>query len=248
MGYVEGNNAMFADWKKLTGRVPGKTGYDTAAIEIDHANTVFIRDGVVCPELWFAQRTRPLFLLKEAYNGDGDWDLASDHLLTSNSASRMWRRVSHWTYALLNTTAEELVPYDPGLDVSKFGNEYLRRIAVVNVKKSGGKNNSNMDEIRSYAWFDAERLWKQLSLCDPTVIVCGYTGSALDIIAERMTGTKVRETYNENLYYTMELNGHKVLVLDYWHPANQFPEQMNYYGLAAVYQLGLRRCALGESV
>ena len=183
MGYVEGKNAMFADWKKLTGRVPGKTGYDTAAIEIDHANTVFIRDGVVCPELWFAQRTRPLFLLKEAYNGDGDWDLASDHLLTSNSASRMWRRVSHWTYALLNTTAEELVPYDPGLDVSKFGNEYLRRIAVVNVKKSGGKNNSNMDEIRSYAWFDAERLWKQLSLCDPTVIVCGYTGSALDIIA-----------------------------------------------------------------
>ena len=63
-----------------------------------------------------------------------------------------------------------------------------------------------------------------------------------------MTGKKVRETYNENLYYTMELNGHKVLVLDYWHPANQFPEQMNYYGLAAVYQLGLRRCALGESV
>ena len=179
MGYVEENNAMFAGWKKLTGRVPGKTGYDTAAIEIDHANTVFIRDGVVCPELWFAQRTRPLFLLKEAYNGDGDWDLAGDHLLTSDSASRMWRRVSRWTYALLNTTAEELAPYDPGLDVSKYGNEYLRRIAVVNVKKSGDKNSSNMDEIRSYAWFDAQRLWKQLSLCDPTVIVCGYTGSAL---------------------------------------------------------------------
>lgn len=139
MGYVEGNNAMFADWKKLTGRVPGKMGYDTAAIEIDHANTVFIRDGVVCPELWFAQRTRPLFLLKEAYNGDGDWDLASDHLLTSNSASRMWRRVSHWTYALLNTTAEELVPYDPGLDVSKYGNDYLRRIAVVNVKRAAAR-------------------------------------------------------------------------------------------------------------
>lgn len=60
----------------------------------------------------------------------------------------------------------------------------------------------------------------------------------------------VREMNRElkSMYYTMELNGHKVLVLDYWHPANQFPEQMNYYGLAAVYQLGLRRCALGESV
>ena len=141
MGYIEENNALFAEWKKLTGFVPECKEYGIAATEINHANTVFIRDGVVCPELWFAQRTRPLFLLKEAYNGDGDWDLASDHLLTSNSASRMWRRVSHWTYALLNTTAEELVPYDPGLDVSKYGNDYLRRIAVVNVKKSGGKNN-----------------------------------------------------------------------------------------------------------
>lgn len=242
MGYTEENNALFAEWKKITGSVPERKEYGIAAAEINHANTVFIRDGVVCQELWFAQRTRPLFLLKEAYNGNGDWDLASDHLLTGNYASRMWRRVSHLTYALLNTTGEELAPYDPGLDVSKYGNEYLRRIAVVNVKKSCGKNNSNMDEIRSYAWFDAERLWKQLSICNPTVIVCGYTGSALDIITERVTGKKVRETYNENLYYTMELNGHKVLVLDYWHPANQFPEQMNYYGLAAIYQLALRNC------
>ena len=111
----------------------------------------------------------------------------------------------------------------------------------MNVKKSDGKNNSNMDEVRSYAWFDAERLWKQLSLCDPTVIVCGYTASALDIISERMTGKKVRETDNNSLYYTMELNGHKVLVLDYWHPANHFPKEMNYFGLAAVYQLGLKQ-------
>ena len=246
MGYTGENNALFAEWKKIMGSVSDRKEYGIAATEINHANTVFIRDGVVCPELWFAQRTRPLFLLKEAYNGDGDWDLSSDHLLTGNSASRMWRRVSHWTYALLNTTAEELAPYDPGLDVSKYGNEHLRRIAVVNVKKSGGNNSSSMDEIRSYAWFDAERLWKQLSLCDPTVIVCGYTGSALDIIAERMTGRKVRDTYNENLYYTMELNGNKVLVLDYWHPANHFPKEMNYFGLAAVYQLGLKNCVLGE--
>ena len=246
MGYIEENNALFAEWKKIMGSVSDRKEYGIAATEINHANTAFIRDGVVCPELWFAQRTRPLFLLKEAYNGDGDWDLSSDHLLTGNSASRMWRRVSHWTYALLNTTAEELAPYDPGLDVSKYGNEHLRRIAVVNVKKSGGNNSSSMDEIRSYAWFDAERLWKQLSLCDPTVIVCGYTGSALDIIAERMTGRKVRDTYNENLYYTMELNGNKVLVLDYWHPANHFPKEMNYFGLAAVYQLGLKNCVLGE--
>ena len=246
MGYTEENNALFAEWKKITGSVPERKEYGIAATEINHANTVFIRDGVVCPELWFAQRTRPLFLLKEAYNGDHDWNLVSDQLLTNESASKIWRRVAHWAYALLNTTAGEIAPYNPELKVSRYGNEYLRRIAAVNIKKSDGKNSSNMDEVRGYAWFDAERLWRQLSLCDPTVIVCGYTSSALDIISERMTGKKVRETDNNSLYYTMELNGHKVLVLDYWHPANQFPEQLNYYGLAAVYQLGLRRCVLGE--
>ncbi|MGI6025345.1 MAG: hypothetical protein ACOX7G_00040 [Candidatus Scatomorpha sp.] len=246
MGYIEENDALFAEWKKITGSVPECKEYGMAATEINHANKVFIRDGVVCPELWFAQRTRPLFLLKEAYNGDNDWDLVSDQLLTAESASRIWRRVAHWAYALLNTTAEEIAPYNPELKVSRYGNEYLRRIAAVNVKKSDGKNNSNMDEVRSYAWFDAERLWKQLSLCDPTVIVCGYTASALDIISERMTGKKVRETDNNSLYYTMELNGHKVLVLDYWHPANHFPKEMNYFGLTAVYQLGLKNCVLGE--
>ena len=62
MGYTEENNALFAEWKKITGSVPERKEYGIAATEINHANTVFIRDGVVCQELWFAQRTRPLFL------------------------------------------------------------------------------------------------------------------------------------------------------------------------------------------
>lgn len=50
------------------------------AIEIDHSAGSFIRDGVVCPDEWFAAGVRPLYLLKEAY-GDGGRDLGADHLL-----------------------------------------------------------------------------------------------------------------------------------------------------------------------
>ena len=32
---------------------------------MDHQHGIFIRDGVVCPERWFSQTVRPLFLLKE---------------------------------------------------------------------------------------------------------------------------------------------------------------------------------------
>ena len=97
-----------------------------------------------------------------------------------------------------------------------------------------------MNVIRSYAAFDAKRLLEQLQLCNPTVIVCCYTGSALDIIWEKTTGSVVRTPYNANLYYTIRLNQRDVLVLDYWHPANQYPDIMNYYSLMAIYQVALK--------
>ena len=92
-----------------------------------------------------------------------------------------------------------------------------------------------MDEIRAYAQFDREELLRELELCDPTVIVCGYTASVMDIIFK----TSVRKDRNENLFYHIQLNGHDVLVLDYWHPANQYPDVMNYYGLMSIYQQAL---------
>lgn len=115
-------------------------------------------------------------------------------------------------------------------------------MAVVNIKKSSGKNASNVDELRGYAAFDHARLKRQLELCDPTIIVCGYTSSALDPVMEM----EVRRERNENLYYQISLNGKSVLVLDYWHPANQYPVIMNYYGLMGIYHAALNARTRGE--
>ena len=49
---------------------------------INHSEDVFISDGVVDPDTWFNQECRPLFLLKEAYNGESDWSL-TNHLRES---------------------------------------------------------------------------------------------------------------------------------------------------------------------
>ena len=75
---------------------------------MDHQHGIFIRDGVVCPERWFSQTVRPLFLLKEAYHGDGDWDLIADHLLTEGKIGRhtIWKRISQWTRGLMLTTED----------------------------------------------------------------------------------------------------------------------------------------------
>ena len=69
---------MFEDRKARRASIDVNEAY---AIEIDHSAGSFIRDGVVCPDEWFAAGVRPLYLLKEAY-GDGGRDLGADHLLT----------------------------------------------------------------------------------------------------------------------------------------------------------------------
>ena len=140
---------------------------------MDHQHGIFIRDGVVCPERWFSQTVRPLFLLKEAYHGDGDWDLIADHLLTEGKIGRhtTWKRISQWTRGLMLTTEDCLYPYADEAADHVFGNPYLRQAAVVNVKKSGGEKVSDYKEIQRYAEYDRRELRREIELIDPTVIV-----------------------------------------------------------------------------
>lgn len=235
--YHKKTNVLFDAWKTEKGAVDYRKKRQIQTLYINHANSVFIRDGVVCPEQWFSQSVRPLFLLKEAYGGDTDWDLIADHLLPTHPISKMWNRISLWTRGLLVTTKDNIAPFVEDDPIAEsYGNEYLKKIAVMNIKKSGGDKSSDMNIIRAYADFDKDRLKTQLELCDPTVIVCGYTASTLDIIL----GKPVRKDKNQNLAYHITLNGHDVLVLDYWHPANQYPDIMNYYGLMSIYQQALK--------
>ena len=56
--YINDIELLFQEWKN---KAPSD--------DINHSQNVFIRDGIVCPEQWFSQKVRPLYLLKEAYHG-----------------------------------------------------------------------------------------------------------------------------------------------------------------------------------
>lgn len=217
---------LFSEWK-----------IKTEPEDICHRDKVFISDGVVCPEQWFKQKIRPLFLLKEAYDGTSDWSLVSDHLLLKNrKMSHLWLNVCRWTEGLMNTTSTEIPEFQAELGYQNYGNETLKQIAVVNVKKSDGKCSSKMEEINRYAECDQDELQKELELCDPTIIVCGYTISSLNIILQK----NIKKVYNDHWFYWIELNDHPVLVIDYYHPANYYPDLLNYYGLMNIYQCALK--------
>lgn len=217
--YIQEKEKLFVEWKQLK----------------HHKNEVFVEDGVVCPEIWFSNKIRPLFLLKEAYGGNINWSL-TDELTKDGKIVKLWKTVSIWTKGLLKTTEKYIEKYDDkDTEFRKFNNEYLKSIAVINVKKSKGESNSKRDIIQNYAELDAILLKRQLKICDPTIIICGFTIQPLNKILDY----DIKQFKNENLFYHIELNGHDVLVLDYWHPSNQFPAIMNYYGLVNIYQQGL---------
>ena len=61
-------------------------------------------------------------------------------------------------------------------------------------------------------------------------------------------GTEIKDYDhpNENWFYKTRLNDHDVIVLDYYHPANQYPDLLNYYGLLGIYQQALKDTDKGE--
>lgn len=232
--YCKDKDLLFRQWKEK------KSDYK-------QSKEVFVTDGVVCPEKWFSQSVRPLFLLKEAYTGNEDWDLIKDGILNKNEPIMppVWKRVSQWTKGIMDTTEHDIPSFEEDLETRKRGNSYLKQCAVVNVKKIAGKSNSKMDIINDYAVRDRNELFEELKLCDPTVIICGYTISSLNLIFSKNNSyhdgpIKFYDTPNDNWFYYIKLNGHTVIVIDYYHPSNQFPDLMNYYGLLNIYQLAMK--------
>ena len=217
--YEKENKKLFTRWEKIADDVP------------------FAADGVVNPAVWFAEKVRPLFLFDEAFGADSDLARKSNHTLTDDSNRRIWQRISLWTKGILKTGATYMEPFDPWChDIVYSDNKYLNRIAAVNIKKDSGKIKAGYNEICEYAKAGKDLLKEQIELCDPTVIICGGTAGILEIILDN----EFRKKHNNNLFYTVYINGHPVTVIDYWKPSNAYPEIMNYYCLTEIYQRAVR--------
>ena len=217
-----------------------KTKKQDVIVEIDHSN-VFISDGPIDISTWNNRSTGKhiLFLLKEAYGESEDWSL-NDWLKRTGPSTNLWYRVVEWTYGISNTSKDEIARYSPGeisFDrVDGMPNEWLKQIAIVNIKKSGGRSSSDYEEIMLYAEADKEELLKEIELIDPDIIVCGATASNLDFLLD---GTLKEKPCDNWYYYTSYLGNRERLVIDYYHPANRYPAMLNYYGIANIYQQAL---------
>jgi len=203
-----------------------------------YPDKIFVKDGIVNLNKWNVQETRPLFLLKEAYGGIKSWNLINDCILsnTDKQIDNTWKRVTQWTYGIMNTTEATAPFFDEDSIPKNFANNYLQNIAVVNVKKIAGEPTSDWGKLEEAVDNDKDFLKKEIELIAPTVIVCGYTIKFF----EKIFDIKIKKSKNKNLYYLAEINGKTVIVIDYYHPGNRYPDIMNYYAITNIYRLALK--------
>lgn len=204
---------------------------------IDHKTNVFIRDGIVDEKTWNNNNHKKIvFVLKEAYTTQNNWSL-TDWVLNSKPSKPIWRRIIEWTYGIQNTDFNNIPKYASQI-YEKNKDLLFQQIALVNLKKSGGKSSSINEEIKGYAIEDKLELKKQLEIISPDIIVCGSTFNTLNHIYDDKICPK--DSYCDNrFYYTNIISGKDTLVIDYYHPSNRYPALFNYYTLASIYQQSL---------
>jgi hypothetical protein len=193
----------------------------------EHKDQCFIRVGIIDHSRWERAPRKVLFILREAYDrkkrAEGD-DLCQLLQRKNGPFSKTWWTVANWAYAALHGTPDCIPTITK--DSQPRRREALLSTAVVNLKKSKGVSTSDREDILSYARNDAKLIHRQVELIDPQIVICGNTWKA----ARQVWQAEAAAIYNRAFRI-----GERIFI-DYWHPANRWPKDLNYFALACILQ------------
>lgn len=208
--------------------------FDAYREKYKNRSSCLFEDGIVDPSNYQGI----LFLLKEAYSKDqtfSEWNLVSN--LAEKGPWGMWNHVCMWTHGIEHTTNNRIEPFRDLTEEEKCC--ALSHLAIINVKKVNGTSTSSDSDLQGYVVENKELLCKEVLGVQPKIIVCGNTFRYLTA----MFGITINKHQRcENWYYWLNIGElEDVLVLDYYHPAVQYPSLLTYYGLTNIYQQALIR-------
>lgn len=205
-------NELFSEWKKKD----------------LHKGNLFITDGIIDDNHWVFSEVKVLFLLKEAYDSkrvEGSWDL-STLIRRKKVSGRTFKPMAQWAYGVQGVLKNyEILPFQEDGAAVELA---LLSSAVVNLKKSGGKNKSSSKNLSMYVDEDWDLLSKQIKIISPRIVICGNTWS---LVSKKIPCKKI----SDRAYLS---DG--VVYINYWHPSNRASNLMNYYSLCALVQMAMR--------
>lgn len=205
--------------------------------------TDFIYDGIINPNIdeWFNQKERVLFILKEGYNKEKPGhptSLVKALRDPKQRVSRIWKNVCRWYYCLTQITSQDIPSFEECM-YSADNCTNVERCAIINIKKSDGKSESDSDNLKAFVKDDNDLIKQQIELINPTIIICGYT---FHLLKDYPSGKLQADYKIFSCDTSKELDAigcydiNNKLVISYYHPSNHYPDNLNYYGFAGLYR------------
>lgn len=205
---------------------------------VDGKDKNYVADGIIDEMEWRKVSPRILFVMKEPNDPDNfdDCDLRKilrDGALGGLSGEKRfelnttWPLVARWARGIL----DGFLPWmAPGIQEDFLNHEvrapWLRKIAVINLKKSGGSGTTEKGSLRERTNKYRKALRAQIREIDPDIIICAGTGTEFWNILYAGELDENRQASN-GVYFDQ----HKVerwSVVSYYHPQARMPHNFLY--------------------
>ncbi len=183
----------------------------------------FIKDGIVDEKVYELQKIKLLFIAKEPNDSkQSEWDFRV--WWTEEVKYSFSHRICEWSFGFQRGFPPIVeIPSDNEKRI-----EIMKRIAFMNLKKTGGKANADLEGIEKVIEEERELLLEEIDIIKPDIIIGGLG----------------KTDYWRRLFPTVELKDSgfdievsrvgEYKIIDYYHPSYRVPRAMSYTLLGAV--------------
>lgn len=182
-----------------------------------------VEDGIVSEEEYLDSKYKILYIMKEV-NGGAGWNLKS--FLYNGGRSQTCDNVARWTEGLLNINQEYNWSYleENNENRRKY---YLKKIGVINLKKTSGGYTSNYKEISMAAFENRNLIKTQVDLYNPDIIIC--CGTADDFVKNYFDSKFVNWNMTKRGIQYIKCNNK--IIVSFAHPEARIRDAYLYYSL-----------------
>lgn len=205
---AEAENALFATWRK------------------QDPSEGFTTDGAIDPDEYARSPIRLVFLLKETNGWTGD---LRSTLRNGEHASGTWYNLTRWIEGILQLP--RITPWSKleQCPDDERRQQALRKVVVVNLKKTPGGSAANDESIRYAAKRDRQLLSEQLALYAPHFVICcgDIVGNAIADDVYQLPPEDWQQTHRGVWY----IHVNDIPYVSVYHPAAHLPSRFLHYGL-----------------
>jgi len=199
----------------------------------------FVEDGIVDEAGWDSARVKLLFITKEPNDlrRGVRWSLTKfcargGVQRGEKNYSPSWDLMARWVYGILSKdwpSWKEIEKLKHKFKDPKGRKPWLRQIAVINLKKSGGGGSTPQGSLGERAQKHAQLLRRQISIIGPEVVICCGTGPEVfgKVYAKDEFSPERWDATSNGVQFTRHSEGGWFL-FDYCHPQARWPHHFMY--------------------